>query len=53
MDGTAYRLRHCETGERKKKGENPTFDQYNMFEWTSGIQIMDEIIESKDRSLNE
>ena len=35
-----------------KKGKQPTFDQYNMFEWTPRIPIMDDITESEEEDLN-
>ena len=36
-----------------KIGKQPTFDQYPKFEWTPGISIMEEMIESEEEELNE
>ena len=39
--------------DQSKIGKQPTFDQYPMFESTSGISIMDNMEENDDKESNE
>ena len=39
--------------ELAKNEIQPTFDQYPMFEWITGIPIMENMAEGEDKDLNE